>query len=144
MRFIVFPSSGETRLCFGRIKQSMRLVLAEKPGIAASVPVVGSGPAKGSYPMRPGKRSTSRSQEKRSVRDTVAVQPGTRYARSGDVSIAFQASGDGPFDVVFVPPATSHVELSGRSRCSGRCSSGLGLSHGSSISTSAALACPTG
>jgi class 3 adenylate cyclase len=46
------------------------------------------------------------------VRDTVAVQPGTRYARSGDVSIAYQASGDGPFDVVFVPPATSHVELS--------------------------------
>ena len=40
--------------------------------------------------MRPGKRSTSRSQEKRSVRDTVAVQPGTRYARSGDVSIAFR------------------------------------------------------
>jgi class 3 adenylate cyclase len=35
----------------------------------------------------------------------------TRYARSGDVSIAYQVVGDGPFDVVFVPPATSHVEL---------------------------------
>jgi pimeloyl-ACP methyl ester carboxylesterase len=35
----------------------------------------------------------------------------TRYARSGDVSIAYQAVGEGPFDVVFVPPALSHVEL---------------------------------
>jgi len=34
----------------------------------------------------------------------------TRYARSGDVSIAYQVVGDGPFDVVFVP-AISHIEL---------------------------------
>jgi hypothetical protein len=27
----------------------------------------------------------------------------TRYARSGDVCIAYQVAGDGPFDVVFVP-----------------------------------------
>ena len=39
------------------------------------------------------------------------MAPETRYARSGDVSIAYQVVGDGPFDVVFVPPATSHVEL---------------------------------
>jgi class 3 adenylate cyclase len=39
----------------------------------------------------------------------MAVQ--TRYARSGDVNIAYQVVGDGPFDVVFVPPSTSHVEL---------------------------------
>jgi hypothetical protein len=31
------------------------------------------------------------------------VQPETRYARSGDVSIAYQVAGDGPFDVVFIP-----------------------------------------
>jgi class 3 adenylate cyclase len=36
--------------------------------------------------------------------------PDTRYARSGDVSIAYQVTGDGPFDIVFVPPAFSHVE----------------------------------
>jgi pimeloyl-ACP methyl ester carboxylesterase len=36
----------------------------------------------------------------------------TRYARSGDVSIAYQVMGDGPFDVVFVPGFVSHVELS--------------------------------
>jgi class 3 adenylate cyclase/pimeloyl-ACP methyl ester carboxylesterase len=41
----------------------------------------------------------------------VPVAPGTRYARSGDVSIAYQVTGQGPFDIVFVPPSTSHVEL---------------------------------
>jgi class 3 adenylate cyclase len=39
------------------------------------------------------------------------VEPETRYARSGDVSIAYQVTGDGPFDVVRVPPFVSHVEL---------------------------------
>ena len=38
--------------------------------------------------------------------------PETRYARrSGDVSIAYQVTGEGPFDVVYVPPAISNVEL---------------------------------
>jgi pimeloyl-ACP methyl ester carboxylesterase len=39
------------------------------------------------------------------------VEPETRYARSGDVSIAYQVIGDGPFDVVRIPPFVSHVEL---------------------------------
>jgi pimeloyl-ACP methyl ester carboxylesterase len=37
-------------------------------------------------------------------------RPETRYARSGDVAIAFQV-GQGPFDVVVVPGFVSHVEL---------------------------------
>jgi pimeloyl-ACP methyl ester carboxylesterase len=37
--------------------------------------------------------------------------PETRYARSGDVNIAYQVTGNGPFDVVHVPPFASHVEL---------------------------------
>ena len=37
--------------------------------------------------------------------------PETRYARSGDVSIAYQVLGDGPFDLVRIPPFVSHVEL---------------------------------
>jgi pimeloyl-ACP methyl ester carboxylesterase len=45
------------------------------------------------------------------ARDNARVQPETRYARSGDVSIAYQVTGDGPFDVVRVPPFVSHVEL---------------------------------
>jgi pimeloyl-ACP methyl ester carboxylesterase len=34
-----------------------------------------------------------------------------RYARSGDVHIAYQVVGDGPFDLVLVPPFVSHLEL---------------------------------
>jgi class 3 adenylate cyclase len=37
--------------------------------------------------------------------------PQTQYAMSGDVSIAYQAVGDGPFDLVYTPPSISHVEL---------------------------------
>lgn len=36
--------------------------------------------------------------------------PETRYARSGDVSIAYQVLGDGPFDVVWTPGALSHLD----------------------------------
>ena len=39
------------------------------------------------------------------------VHPETRYARSGDVSIAYQVVGNGPFDLVFMPPFITHVEL---------------------------------
>ena len=39
-----------------------------------------------------------------------AVQPETRYAKSGDVSIAYQIVGEGPFDLVFVPGFVSNVE----------------------------------
>jgi class 3 adenylate cyclase len=39
------------------------------------------------------------------------MQPRTRYARSGDVAIAYQVAGEGPLDVVFVPGFISHVEL---------------------------------
>lgn len=34
-----------------------------------------------------------------------------RYARSGDVSIAYRVWGEGPFDVVFIPGTTSHVDF---------------------------------
>jgi pimeloyl-ACP methyl ester carboxylesterase len=37
--------------------------------------------------------------------------PETRYARSADVTIAYQVVGQGPFDVVLTPGAVSHVEL---------------------------------
>jgi class 3 adenylate cyclase len=39
------------------------------------------------------------------------AQPETRYARSGEFSIAFQVLGDGPFDLVMVPGFPSHLEL---------------------------------
>ena len=37
--------------------------------------------------------------------------PETRYARSGDVRIAYQIVGDGPLDLVFVPGFVSNVDL---------------------------------
>ena len=36
--------------------------------------------------------------------------PETRYAKSGDVHIAYQIIGKGPFDLVFVPGFISHVD----------------------------------
>ena len=37
--------------------------------------------------------------------------PETRYARSGDLQIAYQVVGDGPLDVVLVPSYLSNIEL---------------------------------
>jgi pimeloyl-ACP methyl ester carboxylesterase len=37
--------------------------------------------------------------------------PETRYARSGDLSIAYQVVGDGPIDLVHIPGILSHVDL---------------------------------
>ena len=39
------------------------------------------------------------------------MRPQTRYARSGDLSIAYQVVGDGPFDIVFVNGFVSHLEV---------------------------------
>ena len=39
------------------------------------------------------------------------MEPETRYARSGDVNIAYQVLGDGPVDLVFAPGFVSNVEL---------------------------------
>ena len=41
----------------------------------------------------------------------MANKPETKYAWSGDLSIAYQVVGEGPIDVVFVPGFMSHVEL---------------------------------
>src|SRR5437764_3331734 len=39
------------------------------------------------------------------------MQPRTRFTRSGNLHIAYQVVGDGPFDLVYVPGWVSHVEL---------------------------------
>jgi pimeloyl-ACP methyl ester carboxylesterase len=41
----------------------------------------------------------------------VEPRPETRYARSGEVAIAYQVVGEGAFDIVIVPGFVSHVEL---------------------------------
>ncbi len=38
------------------------------------------------------------------------MPPETHYAKSGDVHIAYQVVGQGPFDLVLVPGWVSHVE----------------------------------
>jgi class 3 adenylate cyclase len=40
------------------------------------------------------------------------MRPETRYAKSGDVHIAYQVVGEGPFDLVFVPGFVSNVDHS--------------------------------
>lgn len=39
------------------------------------------------------------------------VRPKTKYAKSGDVSIAYQVVGEGPLDIVVVPGFISHLDL---------------------------------
>ena len=38
------------------------------------------------------------------------MQPDTRYAKSGDVHIAYQVFGEGPINLVLVPGFVSNVE----------------------------------
>jgi pimeloyl-ACP methyl ester carboxylesterase len=42
---------------------------------------------------------------------TELALPTTRYAHSGEVSIAYQVMGDGPVDLILVPGIISHVEF---------------------------------
>jgi pimeloyl-ACP methyl ester carboxylesterase len=48
------------------------------------------------------------------VGEDSGVESKTRYALSGDVHIAYQVVGDGPFDVIFVPGFVTHMELQWR------------------------------
>jgi hypothetical protein len=38
-------------------------------------------------------------------------RPAVRYARSGDINIAYQVTGDGPRDLALVPGFISHLDL---------------------------------
>jgi pimeloyl-ACP methyl ester carboxylesterase len=40
-----------------------------------------------------------------------SARPETRYAKSGDLNIAYQVVGEGPFDLIYVPGWLSNVEL---------------------------------
>ncbi len=39
------------------------------------------------------------------------MTPTTRYAKSGDVCIAYQVTGDGPIDLILAPGTVSHLDL---------------------------------
>jgi class 3 adenylate cyclase/esterase/lipase len=42
--------------------------------------------------------------------EAAMAMPVTRYAKSGDVHVAYQVFGNGPIDLVFVPGFVSHIE----------------------------------
>src|SRR5437588_4280508 len=44
------------------------------------------------------------------VRTTGDLKPETRYAKSGDINIAYQVLGSGPVDLVYVPCWVTHLE----------------------------------
>lgn len=46
---------------------------------------------------------------RRRILGTVSSEPETRYAKSGDVYIAYQTLGTGPLDLVVVQGFTSHL-----------------------------------
>ena len=39
------------------------------------------------------------------------MQPDTRYAKSGDVRVAYQVTGEGPVDLILAPGTASHLDL---------------------------------
>ena len=39
------------------------------------------------------------------------LRPDTKYARSGDVRIAYQITGEGPSDIVYAPGTVSHLDM---------------------------------
>src|SRR5205807_6146328 len=44
------------------------------------------------------------------ARTTGDLKPETRYAKSGDINIAYQVLGNGPIDLIYVPGWVSHLE----------------------------------
>lgn len=43
-------------------------------------------------------------------RRVVIMKDETKYAKSGDINIAYQVVGEGPLDLVLIPGWVSHVE----------------------------------
>jgi pimeloyl-ACP methyl ester carboxylesterase len=53
------------------------------------------------------------------------MPPETRYAKSGDIHIAYQVFGEGDLDLVLVPGYTSHIELAWENEAIARALEGL-------------------
>ena len=66
-----------------------------------------------------------------------------RYARNGDVRLAYQIYGTGTIDMLAIPPFAQNIELMWERRSTPRCSTGSDNSPGSCTSTSGAPGCPT-
>ena len=86
--------------------------------------------------------SPERDQDFRGQTGRVAIAAETRYARSGDVHIAYQIIGDGPLDLVFSPSPVSNLEVGWEWPPFVRFLGRLAAFSVSSSSTSAGRACP--
>ena len=71
------------------------------------------------------------------------MQPVTRYAKSGDIHVAYQVFGEGPLNLVFAPLFVSNIDLVGPPRMLAGCF-GLGSYARVGCSTSAGPACRIG
>ena len=71
-----------------------------------------------------------------------AVDAPIRYAKSGDVNVAYQVTGGGPFDLVLVSGFISHLSLDWAHPASASFLERLGSFRVSSASTSAAPGSP--
>jgi hypothetical protein len=49
---------------------------------------------------------------------TIVTLPETRYAKSGDIRIAYQVIGNGPLDLVFVPGFISNLDALAKAQAS--------------------------
>jgi len=58
------------------------------------------------------------------LQDGIVALPETRYAKSGDVRIAYQVIGHGPLDLVFVPGFMSNLDVQWEDTASPICSTG--------------------
>jgi hypothetical protein len=45
------------------------------------------------------------------IKGSAVMQPVTRYAKIGKIKIAYQVFGDGPINLVLVPPFVSNIEI---------------------------------
>ena len=70
--------------------------------------------------------------------------PETRYVKSGDVNIAYQVVGKGPFDLIHVPPFVSNLELQWEDPAERRYFERLASFSRLIMSTNEAPACPIG
>jgi pimeloyl-ACP methyl ester carboxylesterase/DNA-binding winged helix-turn-helix (wHTH) protein len=75
--------------------------------VAESHPVGGALPDETTGPIAGRRRELAQLEQARER----AMKAETRYAREGDVHIAYRVFGDGPRDIVLIPGSVSHVEL---------------------------------
>src|ERR1700688_1784127 len=84
--------------------------LSARCGHVRPAPTWGRGPAYDCQKLAPLTEACAKSKMSPFRPIGSAMLPETRYAKSGDVHIAYQVIGEGPFDLVFVPGFISHVE----------------------------------